>query len=361
MKKYAVLGLSFIALGAVAYTLNQKKYTNGDPKADVITKVSGGVSEDMLDAMQTLMNALADEKKDQAMFAFEGEQRYKWHFTPIPRTGLSWEKMDEEQQQKMLALLKTTLSEKGLNKAREIMNLESILKVIEGRAEDDRYRHPEKYYLSIFGTPSLEKPWGWRFEGHHLSLNFSSIGDSYSVTPSFMGSNPARVPSGPFEGKRVLKAEEDMARTLMDMFDRDQLEKAIISENAPDDIVTFVDKKVSLNTYEGLKVEAFTDAQRIAFLQLLRMYLGKMREPISAHYFARIEEDGIENMYFAWAGSLEVGDRHYYRIHAPSILIEYDNTQNNANHIHTVWRDPVNDFGENLLKQHYETADHHRK
>jgi len=361
MKKFVILGLVFAALGAVTYTLNQTVYTNGDPESGAITKVSGGISEDMFDAMQTLMQTLTDDQKNQAMFAFEGEQRYKWHFTPIPRTGLSWEEMNEEQRQKMLALLQTTLSEKGLDKAREIMNLESILKAIEGRPEDDRYRHPEKYYLSIYGTPSQEKPWGWRFEGHHLSLNFSSVGDGYSVTPSFMGSNPARVPSGPFEGKRVLKAEEDLARTLMDMFEQDQLEKVIIADDAPDDIVTFVDKKVSLDTYEGLKVEAFTEAQRIAFLQLLRMYLGKMNDPISAHYFARIEEDGIENMYFAWAGSTEVGQRHYYRIHAPSILIEYDNTQNNANHIHTVWRDPVNDFGENLLRQHYETADHHRK
>ncbi len=263
--------------------------------------------------------------------------------------------MTVEQREKTFDLLQSALSEQGLDKVQGIMSLESVLREIE-QAE---YRNPELYYLTIFGKPSKESPWGWRYEGHHLSLNFTSVKNEISVTPAFMGTNPGRVLSGPEEGKQVLKAEEEKARSFIESLNDNQKEMAVISETVPADIFTGNDRKVGNIDMEGIKYGQLSEEQQKAFLELLQVYLGNMKKEIADKQQTQILEAGLENLHFAWIGGTKFREPHYYRIHGPTILIEYDNIQNGANHVHAVWRDLLNDFGEDMLRRHYETSDHH--
>ncbi|MEM6630667.1 MAG: DUF3500 domain-containing protein [Bacteroidota bacterium] len=312
-------------------------------------------------AAQSFIGSMNEEQKKMALFPFENTERKNWHFTPVRRKGLMWEQMNEDQHQMVVALLKTALSKQGYDKVEEVRKLELVLREVEGRGPNDRYRHPDRYFLSFFGKPSDAQPWGWRFEGHHLSTNFSSISGEIAVTPLFYGSNPGEVPIGKHKGKRVLKAEEDLARGLLEMLEPSQLEKALLSTDAPDEILSFEDTAVTLDTYDGLPISELNEPQKVAFLQLLRVYLDNMNTDLAEAYYAQIEAEGWDNTYFLWLGSKAYGERHYYRIHNPALLIEYDNTQNGANHIHAVWRDPRNDFGVDLLKEHYRTSSHHKK
>lgn len=237
-----------------------------------------------------------------------------------------------------------------------IVELEGILGQISGNVS---FRDDEQYFLTIFGSPDDGEPWGWRFEGHHLSLNFSSVTDSLTATtPLFMGSNPAEVPSGPREGWRVLAAEEDLARNLLALLDDAQRTRAIIGRRAPRDIITGADRTARLGRFEGLSVSAMTDAQQDALWHLIETYVGAVREGLATARLIQLRETNPDSLFFAWAGGMASGDGNYYRIHAPNLLIEYDNTQGGANHIHAVWRDPTNDFGDDWLRGHYEAHPH---
>jgi hypothetical protein len=208
----------------------------------------------------------------------------------------------------------------------------------------------------------MKQPWGWRLEGHHLSLNFSAVtSELVATTPAFLGTNPATIPFGKDRGKRILAQEEDLAFKLLNSFSREQRTQAIIATTAPRDIITGNDRKARMERFEGLPYSAMNALQQGLFLQLIGEYINNMREEIAQKQFARISGAGFERIHFAWAGMTEPGLPHYYRIHGPTFLIELDNTQDRANHIHSVWRDFENDFGEDLLKRHYETAPHHRK
>ena len=302
------------------------------------------------------MKSLDQDQKKQAMLPFDDKERSFWHFTPSPHRGLTWENMKENQRKALTNLLETGLSNKGLSKTREIMALELVLRDIEGRGSDDRHRHPDLYYFMLFGQPG-DEPWGWRFEGHHLSLNYTSVSGQVSVTPAFMGSNPAEVPLGPHKGKRVLAEEEDVARKLLESFKADQLKQVVIAAEAPKDIITGVDSKAIIEKQEGLQYDQMNEQQKQFLKDLVHVYLDNMEDGIAREQLKKVENEGWDNVYFAWAGKSErgIGNAHYYRVHGPSMLIEYDNIQNNANHIHAVWRDLSNDFGEDLLRQHYET------
>lgn len=354
-------GPLFLTLGLLCSLLVSGYWMYQPMNSDHVSELGNSLSTPMTQAAQDLIETFTEEQKELALFPFESQERSNWHFTPVRRKGLMWEQMSSDQRQKLTALLRTTLSESGYEKIEEIRGLELVLREVESRGSHDRYRHPDRYFLSIFGTPEGSEPWGWRFEGHHLSTNFSSVTGKIAVTPIFWGANPGEVRVGEHTGKRVLKAEEDLARTLVQMLDNEQLKMAQIADDAPDEIFSFEDPYVHMDTYEGLPVSKFTEAQKLAFLQLLRIYLDNMNTELADRYYAEIEAAGWDQTYFTWMGSLEPGKRHYYRIHSPAILVEYDNTQNDANHIHLVWRDPANDFGRDLLKQHYKNSPHHQK
>jgi hypothetical protein len=307
----------------------------------------------VVEAAEAFIATLDGAERERALRDFEDGDRFVWHFTPVSRNGLPLREMTLEQRSAALDLLESVSSTQGYLKATGVMHLEAILGALEGRPG---HRDPENYHFWIFGAPSVDQPWGWRFEGHHISLNFTSADGVTVSAPAFIGANPARVPSGPHAGWRLLAAEEDRARDLLAALTPSQREQAIIAERTPGDIITGNDREARLEAKEGLSAGDMTAGQLVLLRRLLAEYAENVEPEMARVRYARIEEEGIERLHFAWAGSTEPGEPHYYRIHGPTVLIEYDNTQNDANHIHSVWRDLENDFGGDLLRRHYETA-----
>ena len=224
---------------------------------------------------------------------------------------------------------------------------------------DNPRRDPSRYFFLIFGEPSAESTWGWRVEGHHLSVSLTLVdGQQVVATPSFYGANPAHVKQGPHKGLRVLAAEEDLARKLVQEFSDEQRKIAIIETTAPKDIINGPGRTASRLEPLGLAATEMTNAQRRMLMQMVRTYVFNLRPELAREDLKKIRESGVQNLSFAWAGSTEVGQGHYYRVQGPSFILEYDNTQNDANHIHCVWRDFENDFGEDLLQKHYAEDPH---
>lgn len=301
------------------------------------------------------LGLLDEEQKAKAGYPYEDEERFNWHFVPRERNGIPFKELTDKQRQAALALLKVSVSEQGYQKANNIMALENVLREVESRPVNDTYRDPLNYSITIFGEPGGENIWGWRLEGHHISLNFSSAsGEIVSATPTFWGSNPGVVRTGRERGKQVLKQETDLGFHLVNSLNRDQLKIAIVSAKAPSDIITGNDRKAALQEPAGLAYAEMNDQQKKLFMQLLNVYVKNYQLGFSKRLMDKIEKAGIENMSFAWAGSLQPGAGHYYRIQGPNLLIEYDNTQNNANHVHSVVRDLTNDFAEDILREHYQ-------
>lgn len=318
-------------------------------------------NRDMVSAAQAFLEALPAAQRQRAVFAFDDAERFNWHFVPRDRRGLALKDMDDRQRQLAMDLLKTGMSEQGFGKARAIMELEEILKVLEKRGPEDEYRHPGKYYFSLFGTPSAQQPWGWRVEGHHLSINFSSVsGQVVAGTPGFLGSNPGIVPEGPAKGRQILKQEAELGFALVQSLSAAQLKQALIAETAPADIVTGNRRKVLAQPPAGIGYGDLRPAQQALFTRLLAVYLNNYRADLAEQLQAKVEKAGLDKLHFAWAGHREpaAGKAHYYRIQSPVLLIEYDNSQNNANHVHTVVRDLTNDFGEDALQAHYRKHKH---
>lgn len=312
-------------------------------------------AQNLADHAVTFLNSLDANQKSKAQYAFDDQERFNFHFVPRSRNGISLRLLNSPQRDAAFALLKASLSEQGFKKATSIIELENILREVEGRSQSDTYRDPLNYYFTIFGTPSSSKPWGWRLEGHHITLNFSSVNATLeSSTPSFFGSNPAIVPSGTEKGKQILKEETDLGFSLVNSLSGDQLGKARFSETAPHEIITGNDRRATELSPKGIRYTEMDESQKKQFLRLLDVYVKNYAFGFSSKLMDKIKNAGIENLYFAWAGSLKPGAGHYYRIQGPMLLIEYDNTQNNANHVHTIVRDLTNDFAEDILREHYE-------
>jgi hypothetical protein len=260
------------------------------------------------------------------------------------------------QPQRLLAqaLLVSGLSSQGYEKAVTIMSLEEVLAALEKDKKGAPLRDPENYFFTIFGTPAPGNVWGWRVEGHHLSLNFANGGDEVlSMTPSFFGSNPGEVREGPRKGLRILGAEEDLGRQLIKSLNDTQRQEAVILAEAPKDIINVPGRNDHTHP-EGIAQGKLTPEQSAQLAKLIKIYLERHRLDLAADDWAKIEKAGLENIRFAWAGGIEPGQPHYYRVQGPTFVLEYDNTQNDANHVHSVWRNFENDFGEDLLKAHYE-------
>ncbi|MCU1237776.1 MAG: hypothetical protein JWP63_5743 [Candidatus Solibacter sp.] len=309
----------------------------------------------MSDTANRLLAALTPEQRAKATFPFEDKERVNWFFVPIERKGLPLREMSPYQQRLATALLSAGLSQAGFIKAMSIMSLEDVLKVME--KDSGERRNPEKYYFSIFGTPSDTGTWGYRVEGHHISQNYTIVNGKVVDAPSFFGDNPAEVREGPRKGLRVLAGEEDSGYAMMASLDAAQKKTAIVDEKAPNEILTSNSREAALKGQaSGLSATKMTSAQFAKLNALLEEYVGNMPEQIAQYRQEQIKKAG-KNISFAWAGSEKPGEAHYYRIQTPNFLIEFDNTQNGANHIHTVWRDFTGDFGGDLLKDHY-TASH---
>jgi hypothetical protein len=287
---------------------------------------------------------------------FDATERYNWFYTPVDRKGLPFKSMDTVQREAALDLLRVGFSEKGYDKAETIRQLELVLFEMSGQA----FRDTGLYYFTVFGEPSEHGSWGWRYEGHHISQHWTIVnGNAMAASPQFFGANPAEVREGPKRGTRALGAEEDLARTLILSLNDSQRAQAIVSETAPDDILTTNKRKAVAQTDEGVAFGALTADQQRALMELIEEYANAQPAQVARDRLERLHAARLEQIKFAWMGSIEKGQAHYYRIQGPSFLIEYDNTQNGANHIHSVWRDFNGDFGEDLLAAHYRKFPHH--
>lgn len=311
----------------------------------------------MAEAAGNFLTSLTAEERTRVVFPVESEERKNWHYLPRQRKGIPWKEMNASQRKLAHALVAAGLSLTGYSKALSIMALESILKEIEGPYGPFE-RDPDLYYVTLFGIPSEEAVWGWRLEGHHISVNFLvAPGNRVACTPNFFGAHPAQVPPEyPLRDLRVLSTEEDLARALLDSLNETQLGTAVIEPEAPPDILTGADAQVRLQEPAGLPASDMNEAQQQSLIHLVSDYLHRMPEDLANGWMNRLEKEGRKFIHFAWMGSRERKRPHYYRVHGPSFLIEYDNTQNNANHIHSVWRDLRDDWGEDLLRAHYKES-----
>jgi uncharacterized protein DUF3500 len=316
----------------------------------------------MASAADRLLGALSPEQRQQAAFAFDAAERTNWHYIPRERKGLPLKQMNEEQRKLARELLRSGLSQRGYLTATSIMDLETILGDLEQRTNSPErriVRDPELYFFSVFGTPSGREAWGWRVEGHHISLNFTvANGTAVASTPSFFGTNPAEVPEGTKKGMRILAQEEDAGRALLLAFDEARRAKATINATAPNDIVTTNSVKIDPLSPAGVTAAEMTPAQRDLLMKLIDVYTSSMAGDVAADRMARIRKAGVEKIAFAWAGASEHGKKHYYRVQGPTFLVEYDNTQNDANHIHSVWREFDGDFGRDILREHVKSVAH---
>jgi hypothetical protein len=311
--------------------------------------------EEMAESANNFLAALTPPQKAKAFYDFKDGERFDWHFIPKERKGLPFKEMTPPQRLLGHALLSSGLSQRGYMTATTIMSLEQILYDLENQSPN---RDAELYFVTIFGQPGSAS-WGWRVEGHHLSLNFTVADDQVlSVTPSFFGANPVQIPSGPRKGQRTLGVEEDLGRKLVKSLNDEQRGSAIITNVAPRDIITGADRKARFLEPVGIAAANLTPPQQELLLSLIKEYVFRYRAEIADAELKAIQDAGQQKLHFAWAGGLEPGQGHYYRIQGPTFLFEFDNTQDKANHIHSVWRDLKNDFGEDLLRKHYDQTPH---
>jgi len=310
----------------------------------------------MAEAATRFLDSLPPAQRQRAVFRFDDGEREDWGFVPRSRKGVPLGELDARSRELAMALVRSGLSEAGYRRAQDVIRLEGVLREIQGS-----FRDPALYYVSVFGEPadSPSSKWGWRLEGHHLSLNYTVVdGAGVAHTPSFLGANPATVRTGPLSGLRALGPEEDLARELVRSLDPARRKRAIFASTAPSEIVTGDDRRVDPLAPAGIPARELTAPQRAVLVRLLDEYLARMPEDVAALRRASIVRDGVPDVAFAWAGGVEPGQPHYYRIQGPSFVVEYDDTQNGANHVHTVWRDFHGDFGRDLLKEHYAAGGH---
>ena len=343
--RLAVIASLFVVFTGTAIVASQKSAAN------------------MAKAATQLLDSLQPDQKAKVSFPFEGNERLQWHFIPnemFPRKGLMIKDMNEAQRRLAHDLLRSGLSARGYLKVTSIIELEDILKAIETGGK--MARNKEEYLFSVFGTPAAKGRWGWRVEGHHVSLRFAVVDGAASSqvasSPMFLGSNPAEVQDGVKKGQRVLADEEDTARALVLALPANLQKQAIVNAVAPGDILTMNKNDIAPLPDQGVAYSAMGSSQQALLTKLIEAYTSNMEADLAAERMAKIKSAGMEKVRFAWLGETEKGKKHYYSVQGPTFLIEYDNTQNNGNHIHSVWRDFNGDFGRDILREHLKEVVH---
>ncbi|PCI82136.1 MAG: hypothetical protein COB20_00580 [SAR86 cluster bacterium] len=313
------------------------------------------LSEAIVAASKLFLSGLDAQQSERASFEFNEEERLNWHFIPRAREGVALKELTPEQLRSARELLQTLFSAKGFQKTENVRDLENVLAVLEPNGPF--VRDPDLYYLTVFGTPSMIGAWAIRYEGHHLAFNWTFIeGAGIASTPQFFGSNPAEVRDGEKQGTRVLAAEEDMGRQLLKSLNEMQRGEAVLSGDAPRDIFTAAQKQIKPLEDVGISYGQLNTQQQEIMLAIISEVASAQSEVVANARLRTIMADGIDTVKFAWIGGFERGDAHYYRIQGGSFLIEYDNTQNDANHVHLVWRDFDGDFGRDLIRLHYDAV-----
>ena len=305
-------------------------------------------------AASTWLESLNPDQLDKATFEYLDGERVFWYYPPLNRHGLAIRDMNEIQRHLAFSIMETCLDKHAFAQAKQIIELESILGKIEASHGIKSFaRDPELYYFTVFGNPKSNDPWGWRVEGHHVSLHFSIWNDKViSTTPFFFGSNPAEVKEGPHKGLRVLSDREDLGFELIQSLDSSQQKQSIIFEEAPYDILLYNSTKAFFPKEEGLIGSKMSGVQKELFMSLIIEYVNDVRPEIAKDKLSMVNELGIDNFHFAWGGGTSKGHKHYYRIHCGDFIVEYDNRQGDGNHIHSVLRDTENDFANDVLRDH---------
>lgn len=327
---------------------------------------AGSLADQCASAASVFLDALDDEQRQSAAHPFAIPERRAWAYVTGSKTrkqGLAIGDMTDEQRVFAHRLMQCGLSTQGYQKSAGIMRMDDLVReniatiITSGAIEIGK----EFYWLAIFGEPDTAEPWGWQLEGHHLALNFTSIDGSLAVTPTFMGADPAEVQSGSLAGWRLLGGEEDRAYALIAALTEEQRRQAVIGDEIPRGIFTAPGRANALKGYSGLSAASMNAPQRQLLWLLIDEYVQNVAPVVADQIIGEILQDGWDRLYFAWMGSTEYGGVMYYRIHGPSLLIEFDHASTvlaprlgpNANHIHTIMRIPGADFGEDLLQQHY--------
>ncbi|WP_193214222.1 DUF3500 domain-containing protein [Luteolibacter marinus] len=306
----------------------------------------------MTSAAEGFLGTLDAAKREKAAFAFDSDQRENFRFTPQTRTGLPLGDMSDAQRAAAMKLLEAALSEKGKLKVEQIRTLEAFLGVKENRPD---YRNPQNYFVSIFGKPGDEKGWGWKFEGHHVSLNYTMAGEGkFSVTPSFYGANPGEVREGEHKGLRVLKEEDELAKKLLALLLEGEKKAVLFTTLPPAEIITAESRKVTATEPVGVAAADMNGAQKKALFELISAYTGRHRSDLAEADMEKIVAAGVDKIHFGWAGGTKRGEAWYYRVQGPTFIMEAANTQNDANHVHAAWRDFDGDFGRDILAEHYQ-------
>ena len=317
-------------------------------------------SQDLVGKANAFIKLLDTAQRTRALYPFDIIERYRFKYIPLEdRKGISLNELNAAQEKALMDLLSTCLTKETVKKVAAIMQLDNILKELEHRKPEDHYRDPRKYFVTIFGIPSANTIWGWRFEGHHVAFHFSADKKQLVAgTPGFLGSNPAIVQNGKEKGKEVLKEETDKGFALLHALSPEELKKAITDTAAPAEIITGDNRQAMIDHPAGIRYAELSPAHQQQLLQLINLYINRYTKLFADTMLKEIQVAGLDKLWFTWAGYTEpvLGKPYYYRIQGPTIIIEYDNTQNNANHIHTVVRDLKSDFGGDLLLQHYKES-----
>ncbi len=311
--------------------------------------------EQMTQAARAFLASLDSVQSDVATAPFDVPDHREWTYLPGARPGLSMVELNAKQRPLALELLDAGCSEVGARTARDVIGIERIRRQLATGSDD---LDGDRYWVRILGEPGGEAPWAWRVNGHHLAVHVTIAGGTFAVTPSFFGAEPAMVLEGPHKGLRTLVDEEDLARALLAELEPAQRSVAIVGDTAPDDIETRFDPVVTREQLTGGLAHANMSAcQRDLLERLVRRYFDRAPMGYAEQCWQAVLDADLGAVQFAWAGSSERGRGHYYRVSGPTFLVEYDNTQDDANHIHSVWRDLANDWGKDILAAHY--ASHH--
>ena len=341
-------------------------------------KVEGQTSYDqeIKTAADSLIKTLSPLQKRSALLAFNDTARIKWNNLPVgmrARAGISVGDMTEQQRRLLHRILSASLSSQGYLKATGIMHLDNLLNMWVDTAYsrhdfndtvrqilvDLKWSH-RNYYLAFFGLPS-DANWGFKIEGHHLSVNLTFTGDKISVTPWFIGTDPAEMQMTQYAGWRVLGQEEDLGIKLINILTADQQQIATRNTEVPGDMITGAESGKRLIDYWGIKGGQLDKKQKAVLLYIIREYVFNMEYEKATEEYDKIIKAGVDNIYFGWIGPYDEYRQHYFVLNGPTFLIEFDNAggpRGSANHIHTIWREKGNEFGEDLLKKHYMQEKH---
>lgn len=328
------------------------------------------------DAVRRFLNTLKADELKKTNYAFEDSLRHKWTNLPVgmvPRPGIQYGSLSDQSRLALHRVLSALLSSQGYLKLTSIMQLDDILNVLyqeaynQGKINKEAFTRIQNlkwdhgnYYISVWGQPQSKAPWGLSLGGHHIALSCTVTGSKVSLSPLFIGTDPAEVKSSKYAGWRVLSKEEDYGFMLVNMLTESQKSKAILKQEVPGDIITNPNSSQRISEYYGISGKEFNEAQQSMLEILIQEYIHNFEHAFAHDFYSRILKTGIDKIYFAWVGSLENNKPHYYIIHGPDFLIEYDNMgfQHDGNHIHAILREKGNDFGEDILKKHYLESKH---